>query len=151
MARRSRPAIVHGYAVIRRVWKKGDRIDLELPMPIQKVIADPRVAADSGRVALRYGPLLFNVETADNGSIDGRIGPGPLRAGMGGQSAWRRDDDPGEMGGWDAAGGDPQLCADEPGLPYPDAEIGLEAQASSGNQPQQYQPKPPVSLVWIKE
>jgi hypothetical protein len=73
------PAIVHGYAVIRRVWKKGDRIDLELPMAVQKVVADPRVAADSGRVALRYGPLLYNVETADNASIDGQIGPEPLR------------------------------------------------------------------------
>jgi hypothetical protein len=73
------PAIVHGYAVIRRVWKKGDRIELELPMAVQKVVADPRVAADSGRVALRYGPLLYNVETADNGSIDGRIGSGPLQ------------------------------------------------------------------------
>lgn len=74
-----KPAIVHGYAMIHRVWKKGDRIDLELPMAIQKVVADPRVAADSGRVALRYGPLLYNVETADNGSIDRRIGRGPLR------------------------------------------------------------------------
>jgi DUF1680 family protein len=73
------PTIVHGYAVIHRLWKKGDRIDLELPMVIQKVVADPRVKADSGRVALRYGPLLYNVETADNGSIDGQIGAGPLR------------------------------------------------------------------------
>jgi DUF1680 family protein len=71
--------IVHGYAVIRRVWKKGDRIEVQLPMAIQRVVADPRVAADSGRVALRYGPLLYNVETADNGSISGRIGSGPLR------------------------------------------------------------------------
>ena len=73
------PAIEHGYAVIRRVWKKGDRVDLELPMEIQKVTADPRISADSGRVALRYGPLLYNVEGADNGSISGRIGTAPLK------------------------------------------------------------------------
>src|SRR5579863_9225347 len=42
---------------------------------------------------------------------------------MVGQSARRRHDDPGAMGGWVSARGDPQLRADEPGPPHPDAEI----------------------------
>jgi hypothetical protein len=34
-------------------------------MKIQRVKADPRVAADVGKVALRYGPLVYNIESAD--------------------------------------------------------------------------------------
>jgi uncharacterized protein len=131
------PAIVHGYAVIRRVWKKGDRIDLELPMPVQKVVADPRVAADSGRVALRYGPLLFNVETADNGSIDGRIGPGPLRLEwsdslLGGVMTIR--------GKW--VDGTPLVAI--PNYARMNRVSPTPTPKSDGR-------KPPVSQVWIKE
>jgi uncharacterized protein len=55
----------NGYAVITRDWKPGDRIDLKLPMVPQRVKADTRVAADVGRVALRYGPLIYNIESVD--------------------------------------------------------------------------------------
>lgn len=70
--------IVNGYAEIKRVWRPGDRIDLELPMEIQTVTADEKIAADRGRVALRYGPLVYNVEKADQPDIDKYIGLGPL-------------------------------------------------------------------------
>jgi DUF1680 family protein len=70
--------IISGYAAVRRQWKAGDRIDFELPMEIQTVTADERVAADVGKVALRYGPLIYNVEKADQPSIDKYIGTGPL-------------------------------------------------------------------------
>lgn len=59
------PAVEAGYAVIDRTWKPGDRVDLELPMPIQRIKADPRVKADVGRVALRYGPLVYCIESVD--------------------------------------------------------------------------------------
>jgi uncharacterized protein len=72
------PVIRKGYAAITRTWKKGDKISFELPMPIQRVTADEKIAADNGRVALRYGPLVYNVETADNGDIGRAIGPDPL-------------------------------------------------------------------------
>ena len=48
----------------------------ELPMQVQRVTADPKIAADSGRVALRYGPLIYNVERADNGSVPRRLAAG---------------------------------------------------------------------------
>ena len=145
------PAIVHGYAVIRRVWKKGDRIDLAMPMAIQKVAADPRVAADSGRVALRYGPLLYNVETADNASIGGRLGPGPLRL------VWADTLLGGVMtirGQW--ADGTPLVAIPNYARmnrvsPTPTPRSEWVQQPAAGNQPPQYQPKAPVSLVWIKE
>jgi DUF1680 family protein len=56
------PKIDKGYVAITREWKPGDRIDLELPMGIQRVRADARVKADQGQVALRYGPLIYAVE-----------------------------------------------------------------------------------------
>ena len=55
----------NGYAVIERDWRAGDRIELELPLEPQRVKADDKVAADRGRVALRYGPLIYCVESAD--------------------------------------------------------------------------------------
>ncbi|MCF3108148.1 glycoside hydrolase family 127 protein [Niabella sp. CC-SYL272] len=66
-----------GYVAVTRVWEKGDQIDLELPMEIQRVTADARIAADKGKVALRYGPLVYNVEAADQ-DIKKTISNGPL-------------------------------------------------------------------------
>ncbi len=74
------PVIDHGYAILRREWKKGDRVAFELPMAIQQVKADERIKADSGKIALRYGPLLYNVETADHQDITQPIGRAPLTA-----------------------------------------------------------------------
>lgn len=59
------PKIERGYIALRREWKDGDRIELSLPMEIQRVKTDPRVAANVGRVALQYGPLVYNVESLD--------------------------------------------------------------------------------------
>jgi uncharacterized protein len=54
-----------GYARIRRTWAKGDRVDVEFPMPVRRVHAHPNVAADRGRAALMRGPLVFCLEAAD--------------------------------------------------------------------------------------
>jgi len=75
-----KPRMEKGYAVITREWKAGDRIDLELPMVPQRVKADPRIKADTGDVALRYGPLIYNVETADQHTIDQPLSNAPLTA-----------------------------------------------------------------------
>lgn len=79
------PKIVNGYAEIKRTWKKGDKVDLELPMEVQKIESDSRIAANTGMVALRYGPLIYNVEKADQPDIDKYIGTGPLT------TEWRPD------------------------------------------------------------
>jgi DUF1680 family protein len=60
-----KPEIERGYAVITRMWKAGDRIELELPMKIQRVRSIEAIDADRGKVALRYGPLVYNIEKAD--------------------------------------------------------------------------------------
>jgi DUF1680 family protein len=54
-----------GYVAITREWRAGDSIDLDFPMAIQVVKADERVKADRGRIALRYGPLIYTFESAD--------------------------------------------------------------------------------------
>jgi uncharacterized protein len=59
------PTIDKGYAVITRDWKAGDKIDLVLPMKVQRITADEKVVANAGRVALRYGPLIYNIESVD--------------------------------------------------------------------------------------
>jgi uncharacterized protein len=79
------PRIERGYAVFTRTWKRGDRIELELPLEAQRVTADERIEATRGKVALRYGPMVYNVELADQTSIDGPIGPAPLG------TEWRPD------------------------------------------------------------
>ncbi|MDR3688697.1 MAG: glycoside hydrolase family 127 protein [Fimbriimonas sp.] len=58
---------LRGYASIVRKWEKGDEVELELPMPVQRMHADPRVDADRGRVALQRGPLVYCLEGVDNG------------------------------------------------------------------------------------
>ncbi len=59
--------VERGYAVLERNWRPGDTVTLDLPLTVQHVYADPRVAADKGRVALRRGPLVYCLEAADNG------------------------------------------------------------------------------------
>ena len=62
--------IENGYVAIMREWKTGDKIELELPMEIQVLKADKNIKADRGLVALRYGPLIYTVETADQPRLD---------------------------------------------------------------------------------
>jgi len=56
-----------GYAQIKRAWKKGDVIDLNLPMPVRRVISHEAVKDDAGKVALQRGPIVFCAEGVDNG------------------------------------------------------------------------------------
>jgi DUF1680 family protein len=39
-------------------------------MEIQVIKADDRIKADAGRVALRYGPLIYNVESSDQQNLN---------------------------------------------------------------------------------
>ena len=56
-----------GYARLRRDWKDGDAVQLELPMPVRRVVANEAVAEDRGRVALQRGPIVYAAEGVDNG------------------------------------------------------------------------------------
>ncbi len=58
-----------GFATLRRTWKPGDRVELNLPMPVHFSIADQRVEADRGRAAVTRGPLVYCAEQADNPDV----------------------------------------------------------------------------------
>lgn len=55
-----------GFARIRRRWKSGDIIELNLPMPARRIIANEKVKDDLGRVALQRGPIVYCFEGVDN-------------------------------------------------------------------------------------
>jgi hypothetical protein len=55
-----------GYALINRVWKKNDVVEVNLPMEVRTVVANPNVRADIGKVALQRGPIVYCAEWPDN-------------------------------------------------------------------------------------
>jgi DUF1680 family protein len=59
-------ALENGYATIRREWRRGDVVELDLPMNIRRVRANGQVAADKDRVALQRGPIVYAAEWADS-------------------------------------------------------------------------------------
>jgi uncharacterized protein len=60
------PRIKNGYAIIDREWQKGDKILLNLPMPLRLVKANKAVITNTGKVALQRGPIIFCAEAADH-------------------------------------------------------------------------------------
>jgi len=58
--------IEKGYLHLERPWQSGDIIELDLPMPIRRVLAHEKVEADLGRVALERGPIVYCAEGPDN-------------------------------------------------------------------------------------
>jgi len=140
-----KPLIDKGYAVISRTWKAGDRIDLDLPLKAQRVRGVETVAATQGRVALRFGPLVYNIEQVDQ-DINQVLGPDSTLA-----AEWNGDLLGGVMviKGIFAGGGKmtaiPNYVRNNRG-PVPDpAKI---APSAGGGRPA---PRPATSIVWIKE
>ena len=146
-----KPTIERGYAVITRTWKAGDRIELELPMTIQRVRAAETVAADRGKVALRYGPLMYSIEKVDVDDVGKVLPPdAPLT------TEWRGD----LLGGvvviqGTFADGTPMLAIPnfarmnrEPAPPPTSATVAATPPAAPGTRPP---PPPVVSVVWINE
>jgi len=65
-----------GYAVINREWKRGDKIQLDLPMPVKEVIANKALNVDSNKIALQRGPIMYCGEWKDNsGTVSNVIIP----------------------------------------------------------------------------
>ena len=58
--------VVNSYAVLKGTFK-DDVIDICFDAPASFVHANPKVRADSGKVALVKGPLVYCIEEADNG------------------------------------------------------------------------------------
>ncbi len=55
-----------GFAVIERSWKAGDKVELNLPMPVRFSSCIDKVKATRSRLAVTRGPLVFCAEEVDN-------------------------------------------------------------------------------------
>ena len=58
--------ITNGYATIKRTWKKNDKVEVNLPMEVRRVVANENLKEDIGKIALQRGPLMYCAEWPDN-------------------------------------------------------------------------------------
>lgn len=68
--KRIKDGLKDGYVEINRTWKKGDKIEIILPMKVQEVVTKKAVTENRGKVAYEYGPLVYCAEQADNTGMD---------------------------------------------------------------------------------
>ncbi len=54
------------YVVLTRQWQTGDVIELELDMPVQRIVGHPFSGAIRERVAIQRGPVIYCLEGVDN-------------------------------------------------------------------------------------
>ncbi len=139
-----KPAIENGYAVVTRSWTAGDKIDIVLPMKVQRVRADERIEATRKKVALRYGPLIYNIEKADQ-DISKPLSPDSLLT-----TEWRKD----FLGGvvvikGKFADGTPLLAI--PNFVRFNRQPGLALPPPSRNAGGKRPEPSPASIVWIRE
>jgi DUF1680 family protein len=59
-----------GYVTLDRDWQQGDRVDIQFPFTVRKVVADARVREARGQVAIERGPIVYCAEWPD--TDDGR-------------------------------------------------------------------------------
>jgi DUF1680 family protein len=82
------------YLPIRRRWSPGDIIQVKMEVVPQVIEANPRVADDTGRVAIQRGPLIYCLEEIDQPSgislSDVAVNPGRQPAQQF-QTEFRRD------------------------------------------------------------
>lgn len=62
--------IEKGYAVVNREWKKGDKLELSLPMQPRIITANEQVKDLNGMATLASGPLVYCLESVDNKDLD---------------------------------------------------------------------------------
>ncbi|MEP1985450.1 MAG: glycoside hydrolase family 127 protein, partial [Maribacter dokdonensis] len=57
--------VAGSFAKINREWKAGDVISLNMPMEVKFVEGHPRIEEVRNQVALKRGPVVYCIETAD--------------------------------------------------------------------------------------
>jgi DUF1680 family protein len=53
------------YAELKQKWSKGDIIELNIPMPVKMIEANPLVETNRNQVAVQRGPLVYCLESTD--------------------------------------------------------------------------------------
>ncbi len=140
-----------GYVEVERRWKAGDTIELTLPMPVQRVHGSDRIVSGDDRpspvkdrVALRRGPLVYNIEKVDQ-DLDGVLDPAaPLT------TEWRAD----LLNGVTVIAG--RFADGAPMTAIPNyARYNRHPAAPQPSSPPpgtpRREPPPPESIVWIRE
>ena len=72
-----------GYVRIQRKWNRNDVIELNMPMPVRQVFANPLIEANVGRCAMMRGPVVYCVESVDTSVRVAQLllaNPAPLTA-----------------------------------------------------------------------
>lgn len=59
-----------GYVRLQRHWQPGDTIQLDLPLPVRRIVSHDKIVSNHGKVALQRGPLVYCLEGVDN---DGKV------------------------------------------------------------------------------
>lgn len=127
-----------GYIPITREWKQGDIITFELPLEVQQITADERIEVDRGKVAFRYGPLIYNVEKIDQSDIDLPISNEPL------STEWRND----MFGGIMTIKGRWSDGSDLLAIPY-FLRLNREISRDTPREEERREQWEPVSIVWV--
>ena len=55
-----------GYLCLDREWRPGDIVELEMAMPVQRMLAHPNIESCREQVALQRGPVVYGFEGLDN-------------------------------------------------------------------------------------
>jgi hypothetical protein len=155
------PVIEKGYAVVTRDWKAGDKIELELPLKVQLLKPADEIAALRGKVAFRYGPLVYNIERVDQDITK------PLAADPKLSAEWRGD----LLGGVTVikgqfADGSPMLAVPNyarvnrekdllaeagPQAADPSQYLGPAPEPQNRPQPGPRPSRPVASVIWIRQ
>ena len=71
-------SVQKGFVYVEREYREGDCVEILFPIKLKKVYANPKVSADTGKVALMRGPVVYCLEEADNGPFLNPIRLGPV-------------------------------------------------------------------------
>jgi DUF1680 family protein len=58
-------SVENGYAEVRRVWKKGDVLQLNLEMKVKLMASNPLLEETRNQVAVMRGPVVYCLESTD--------------------------------------------------------------------------------------
>lgn len=114
-----KPVHAGRYVRLHRQWEEGDTVRLHIPMQLRATVADHRIDALRGSVALERGPLVYCLEQSDQApgvsvdelSVDpASIRERPVDTALSGVTALELE------------GRHRRLAAPADGLPYTDAE-----------------------------
>ncbi|WP_220472644.1 aceric acid hydrolase [Spirosoma foliorum] len=54
------------YAELSKKWAPGDKVEINLPMPVKLMEANPLVEENRNQVAVKRGPIVYCAESVDN-------------------------------------------------------------------------------------